>query len=107
MFSARSRLATPEVLQRLLADERMIPDSTHWELQRKRHNWVSRHVAEQIVAGLRGGLPRQRNAPLILPETLNITALYAPGRANGTPVHTTSTGPAAQDRIFVQRRDSK
>src|SRR5438876_10399450 len=66
-----------EILQRLLADERMIATPHLGASTEEAQLGVATDVAEQIVAVLRGGFPRAAvNAPLILPETLNILQPY-------------------------------
>ncbi len=66
-----------EILQRLLADERVIATPHLGASTEEAQLGVATDVAEQIVAVLRGGFPRAAvNAPLILPETLNILQPY-------------------------------
>jgi D-3-phosphoglycerate dehydrogenase / 2-oxoglutarate reductase len=66
-----------EILRRLLADERVIATPHLGASTEEAQLGVATDVAEQIVAVLRGGFPRAAvNAPLILPETLNILQPY-------------------------------
>jgi D-3-phosphoglycerate dehydrogenase / 2-oxoglutarate reductase len=66
-----------EILRRLLADERVITTPHLGASTEEAQLGVATDVAEQIVAVLRGGFPRAAvNAPLILPETLNILQPY-------------------------------
>jgi D-3-phosphoglycerate dehydrogenase len=65
------------ILQRLLAHERVIATPHLGASTEEAQLGVATDVAEQIVAVLRGGFPRAAvNAPLILPETLNILQPY-------------------------------
>src|SRR6266705_4410991 len=66
-----------EMLQRLLAHERVIATPHLGASTEEAQLSVATDVAEQIVAVLRGGFPRAAvNAPLILPETLKILQPY-------------------------------
>ena len=66
-----------EVLKQLLAHERVIATPHLGASTEEAQVSVATDVAEQIVAVLRGGFPRAAvNAPLILPETLNILQPY-------------------------------
>jgi len=66
-----------EMLQRLLAHERVIATPHLGASTKEAQLGVATDVAEQIVAVLRGGFPRAAvNAPLILPETLHILQPY-------------------------------
>ena len=66
-----------EVLQQLLADERVIATPHLGASTEEAQLGVATDVAEQIVSVLRGGFPRAAvNAPLILPETLHILQPY-------------------------------
>ena len=66
-----------EVLKQLLAHERVIATPHLGASTEEAQLSVATDVAEQIVAVLRGGFPRAAvNAPLILPETLNILQPY-------------------------------
>jgi len=66
-----------EVLKQLLAHERVIATPHLGASTEEAQLSVATDVAEQIVAVLRGGFPRAAvNAPLILPETLNILKPY-------------------------------
>jgi D-3-phosphoglycerate dehydrogenase len=66
-----------EILKRLLAHERVIATPHLGASTEEAQLGVATDVAEQIVAVLRGGFPRAAvNAPLILPETLNILQPY-------------------------------
>ena len=66
-----------EILRRLLADERVITTPHLGASTEEAQLGVATDVAEQIVAVLHGGFPRAAvNAPLILPETLNILQPY-------------------------------
>src|SRR6266567_458241 len=66
-----------EILQRLLAHERVIATPHLGASTVEAQLSVATDVAEQIVAVLRGGFPRAAvNAPLILPETLHILQPY-------------------------------
>ena len=66
-----------EVLRQLLAHERVIATPHLGASTEEAQLGVATDVAEQIVAVLRGGFPRAAvNAPLILPETLNILQPY-------------------------------
>jgi D-3-phosphoglycerate dehydrogenase len=66
-----------EILRRLLSDERVITTPHLGASTEEAQLGVATDVAEQIVAVLRGGFPRAAvNAPLILPETLNILQPY-------------------------------
>src|SRR6266568_1437874 len=66
-----------EMLQRLLAHERVIATPHLGASTEEAQLGVATDVAEQIVAVLRGGFPRAAvNAPLILPETLHILQPY-------------------------------
>jgi D-3-phosphoglycerate dehydrogenase len=66
-----------EILQRLLADERVIATPHLGASTEEAQLGVATDVAEQIVAVLRGGFPRAAvNAPLIIPETLNTLQPY-------------------------------
>jgi len=65
------------ILQQLLAHERVIATPHLGASTEEAQLGVATDVAEQIVAVLRGGFPRAAvNAPLILPETLNILQPY-------------------------------
>src|SRR6266702_3431349 len=65
------------VLKKLLAHERVIATPHLGASTEEAQLSVATDVAEQIVAVLRGGFPRAAvNAPLILPETLNILQPY-------------------------------
>src|SRR3989440_5498255 len=65
------------ILQRLLANERVIATPHLGASTEEAQLGVATDVAEQIVAVLRGGFPRAAvNAPLILPETLNTLQPY-------------------------------
>ena len=65
------------ILQQLLAHERVIATTHLGASTEEAQLGVATDVAEQIVAVLRGGFPRAAvNAPLILPETLNILQPY-------------------------------
>ena len=66
-----------EVLQQLLADERVIATPHLGASTEEAQLGVATDVAEQIVSVLRGGFPRAAvNAPLILPETLHTLQPY-------------------------------
>jgi D-3-phosphoglycerate dehydrogenase len=66
-----------EVLQQLLADERVIATPHLGASTEEAQLGVATDVAEQIVSVLRGGFPRAAvNAPLILPETLHMLQPY-------------------------------
>lgn len=66
-----------EVLKLLLAHERVIATPHLGASTEEAQVGVATDVAEQIVAVLRGGFPRAAvNAPLILPETLQILQPY-------------------------------
>jgi D-3-phosphoglycerate dehydrogenase / 2-oxoglutarate reductase len=66
-----------EILKQLLAHERVIATPHLGASTEEAQLGVATDVAEQIVAVLRGGFPRAAvNAPLILPETLNILQPY-------------------------------
>ena len=66
-----------EMLQRLLAHERVIATPHLGASTKEAQLGVATDVAEQIVVVLRGGFPRAAvNAPLILPETLHILQPY-------------------------------
>ncbi len=66
-----------EVLQQLLADERVITTPHLGASTEEAQLGVATDVAEQIVSVIRGGFPRAAvNAPLILPETLNTLQPY-------------------------------
>jgi D-3-phosphoglycerate dehydrogenase / 2-oxoglutarate reductase len=66
-----------EVLQHLLADERVIATPHLGASTEEAQLGVATDVAEQIVSVLRGGFPRAAvNAPLILPETLHTLQPY-------------------------------
>jgi D-3-phosphoglycerate dehydrogenase len=70
-------IGTNEVLQQLLADERVIATPHLGASTEEAQLGVATDVAEQIVSVLRGGFPRAAvNAPLILPETLHILQPY-------------------------------
>ncbi len=65
------------ILQQLLAHERVIATPHLGASTEEAQLSVATDVAEQIVTVLRGGFPRAAvNAPLILPETLNILQPY-------------------------------
>ncbi len=66
-----------EILKQLLAHEQVIATPHLGASTEEAQLGVATDVAEQIVAVLRGGFPRAAvNAPLILPETLNILQPY-------------------------------
>lgn len=66
-----------EVLKLLLANERVIATPHLGASTEEAQVGVATDVAEQIVAVLRGGFPRAAvNAPLILPETLQVLQPY-------------------------------
>lgn len=66
-----------EILKQLLAHDRVIATPHLGASTEEAQLGVATDVAEQIVAVLRGGFPRAAvNAPLILPETLNILQPY-------------------------------
>jgi D-3-phosphoglycerate dehydrogenase len=70
-------IADNPVLRQLLAHERVIATPHLGASTEEAQLGVATDVAEQIVAVLRGGFPRAAvNAPLILPETLNILQPY-------------------------------
>ena len=65
------------VLKQLLAHERVIATPHLGASTEEAQVGVATDVAEQIVAVLRGGFPRAAvNAPLILPETLQVLTPY-------------------------------
>src|SRR5437016_12090870 len=65
------------VLKQLLAHERVIATPHLGASTEEAQVGVATDVAEQVVAVLKGGLPRAAaNAPLILPETLKILQPY-------------------------------
>lgn len=66
-----------EVLKLLLANERVIATPHLGASTEEAQVGVATDVAEQVVAVLRGGFPRAAvNAPLILPETLQVLQPY-------------------------------
>src|SRR5205085_844405 len=66
-----------EVLRQLLAHERVIATPHLGASTEEAQVGVAIDVVEQIVAVLRGGFPRSAvNAPLILPETLQVLQPY-------------------------------
>jgi D-3-phosphoglycerate dehydrogenase / 2-oxoglutarate reductase len=66
-----------EVLQQLVADERVIATPHLGASTEEAQLGVATDVAEQIVSVIRGGFPRAAvNAPLILPETLHTLQPY-------------------------------
>ncbi|MEO8953839.1 MAG: phosphoglycerate dehydrogenase [Ktedonobacteraceae bacterium] len=66
-----------ETLKQLLADERIIATPHLGASTEEAQVGVATDVAEQVVAVLRGGFPRAAvNAPLILPETLQVLQPY-------------------------------
>src|SRR5437773_8883168 len=76
-FFSQEPVGNNEILQRLLADERVIATPHLGASTEEAQLGVATDVAEQIVAVLRGGFPRAAvNAPLILPETLHTLQPY-------------------------------
>lgn len=66
-----------EVLKLLLANERVVATPHLGGSTEEAQVGVATDVAEQVVAVLRGGFPRAAvNAPLILPETLQVLQPY-------------------------------